>query len=46
MQQPGITSPIIGVNTVEQWHEMEAVIGWRLSDEELARLNEASKWDE
>jgi aryl-alcohol dehydrogenase-like predicted oxidoreductase len=46
MQQPGITSPIIGVNTIEQWREMEAVIGWRLSDEEVARLNEASKWEE
>ena len=34
MQQPGITSPIIGVNTVEQWSEMEGAIGWRLSEEE------------
>jgi aryl-alcohol dehydrogenase-like predicted oxidoreductase len=46
MQQPGTTSPIVGVNTIEQWREMEAVIGWRLSDEEVARLNDASKWDE
>ncbi len=46
MQQPGITSPIIGVNTVEQWREMEGTIGWRLSEEEVVRLNEASKWEE
>jgi aryl-alcohol dehydrogenase-like predicted oxidoreductase len=46
MQQPGITSPIVGVNTIEQWREMEAVIGWRLSEEEIARLNEASKWED
>jgi aryl-alcohol dehydrogenase-like predicted oxidoreductase len=46
MQQPAITSPIIGVNTVEQWREMEGAIGWRLSEEELTRLNEASKWEE
>jgi aryl-alcohol dehydrogenase-like predicted oxidoreductase len=45
-QQPGITSPIIGVNSVEQWREMEGAVGWRLSDEEVARLNEASKWEE
>jgi len=45
-QQPGITSPIIGVNTVEQWREMEGAIGWRLSEEEIARLNDASKWEE
>jgi aryl-alcohol dehydrogenase-like predicted oxidoreductase len=45
-QQPGITSPIIGVNTLEQWREMEGAIGWRLSEEELTRLNEASKWDD
>ena len=46
MQQPTITSPIIGVNTVEQWQEMEGAIGWRLSAEELSRLNESSKWEE
>ncbi len=45
-QQPGISSPIIGANTVEQWREMEGAIGWRLSEEEVARLNEASKWEE
>ncbi len=46
MQQPGITSPIIGANTLEQWREIEGVIGWRLNEEEVARLKEASKWEE
>ena len=46
MQQPAITSPIIGVNTIEQWQEMAGAIGLKLSDEELQRLNEVSKWDE
>ena len=46
MQEPAITSPIIGANTVEQWREMEGVIGLRLSEEDLKRLNELSKWEE
>jgi len=46
MHQPAITSPIIGVNTIEQWQEMEGVIGLKLNDEELKQLNEASKWEE
>ncbi len=45
-QQPGITSPIVGANTVEQWREIEGAIGWRLSEEEVARLNEASQREE
>jgi aryl-alcohol dehydrogenase-like predicted oxidoreductase len=46
MQQPAITSPIIGVNTVEQWKEMEGALGWKLGEEDLGRLNESSKWEE
>ncbi len=46
MQQPGITCPIVGANTVEQWREIAGVIGWRLNEEEVARLREASKWEE
>lgn len=45
-QQPAISSPIIGVNTVEQWREMEGAIGWKLSEDELKTLNEVSKWEE
>jgi aryl-alcohol dehydrogenase-like predicted oxidoreductase len=46
MQQPAITGPIIGVNTVEQWKEMEGALGWHLNEEDLGKLNELSKWDE
>jgi aryl-alcohol dehydrogenase-like predicted oxidoreductase len=46
MQQPAITSAIIGVNTLEQWNEMSGVIGLKLSEEDLQRLNEVSKWEE
>ncbi len=46
MQQPAITSPIIGVNTIEQWNEMAGAIGLKLSDDELKRLNDVSKWEE
>ncbi len=46
MQQPAIISPIIGVNTVEQWREMEGVLGWKLNEEELRQLSEVSKWEE
>jgi aryl-alcohol dehydrogenase-like predicted oxidoreductase len=45
-QQPAVTSPIIGVNTVEQWHEMEGALGWKLTEDELRTLNDASKWEE
>ena len=45
-QQPAITSPIVGVNTVEQWREMEGALGWKLSEEELKQLNDLSKWEE
>jgi aryl-alcohol dehydrogenase-like predicted oxidoreductase len=45
MQQPSITSAIIGVNSVEQWNEMLPVIGLKLSEEELKQLNDVSKWE-
>lgn len=45
-QQPAITSPIVGVNTVEQWREMEGALWWKLSEEELKQLNDLSKWEE
>jgi aryl-alcohol dehydrogenase-like predicted oxidoreductase len=46
MQQPAISSPIIGVNTIEQWREMEGALGWKLSDEEVKVLTDATKWEE
>ena len=44
MQQPAITSPIIGANTVEQWREIQGALGLKLNDEELKQLDELSKW--
>ncbi len=46
MQQPAISSPIIGVNTVEQWREMEGALGWKLSDDEVKALNDLTKWED
>ncbi len=43
LTQPIITSPIIGANTVEQLHESLGAVGLRLSEEEMAALDEASK---
>ena len=42
-QQPAITSPIVGVNTLEQWQEMEGALGLTLSEEELQGLDDRSK---
>ena len=38
-------APIIGANTVEQLHESLGASGVKLSDEEMAALNDASKWE-
>lgn len=37
---PFVTSPIIGANTVEQLEESLGAVGLRLSEEEMARLDE------
>ncbi len=46
MQQPAVTSPIVGANTVEQWEEIKGALGIRLNEEELEKLEQVSKWDE
>jgi aryl-alcohol dehydrogenase-like predicted oxidoreductase len=46
MQQPAISSPIIGVNTLEQWREMEGALGWKLTDDEVKALNDVTKWED
>lgn len=46
MHQAGITSPIVGANTVEQWEEIKGALGIKLSEEELSRLNQVSQWEE
>ena len=45
LSQPVITAPIIGANRVEQLHENMAAADVRLSTEEMASLNDASKWE-
>ena len=45
LNQKVITAPIIGANNVEQLNASLAASGVRLSDEEMAALNDASKWE-
>jgi len=45
LTQPVITAPIIGANSVKQLNESLGAAGVRLSAEEMAALNDASKWE-
>jgi len=45
LTNPVVTSPIIGANTVEQLREILGAVGLRLSQEEMATLNELSAWE-
>lgn len=45
LTQPVITAPIIGANSVEQLNESLGAAGVRLSAEEMAALDDASKWE-
>ncbi|GAK51130.1 aldo/keto reductase [Candidatus Moduliflexus flocculans] len=42
MQQPGVTSPIVGARTLEQLDDNLGSIGWELSTEDIEKLNAAS----
>jgi len=42
LQQPGITTSILGIRTLEQLKENLGCIGWQLSEEEMNRLKKAS----
>jgi aryl-alcohol dehydrogenase-like predicted oxidoreductase len=44
LRQPVISSPIIGANSAEQLSDNLAAIDLKLNDEQVDRLNEASKW--
>ncbi len=44
LSNPVITAPIIGANTPDQLKDLLGVSGYRLSAEEVTRLNEATKW--
>jgi aryl-alcohol dehydrogenase-like predicted oxidoreductase len=45
LNQKVITAPIIGANSVEQLNASLAASGVKLSDDEMAALNDASKWE-
>jgi aryl-alcohol dehydrogenase-like predicted oxidoreductase len=42
LHRPGVTAPILGARTVAQIEDNLGVLGWRLDDDALARLDEAS----
>jgi aryl-alcohol dehydrogenase-like predicted oxidoreductase len=42
LAQPTVVAPIIGVRTPEQLEDNLGGVGWQLTDEELARLQEVS----
>ena len=44
LSNPVITAPIIGANTPEQLTDLLGVVGYRLSEEEVNRLNEVTKY--
>ncbi len=44
LTNPVITAPIIGANTPEQLRDTLGAAGYYLSPEEMARLNELTKW--
>jgi aryl-alcohol dehydrogenase-like predicted oxidoreductase len=44
LTNPVITAPIIGANTVEQLRDTLNAVGYRLSDDEMTRLNDLTKW--
>jgi aryl-alcohol dehydrogenase-like predicted oxidoreductase len=42
LEQPAITSTIVGARTVAQFEDSLGASGWKLEGEPLARLNEVS----
>ncbi len=45
LHRPGVTAPILGARTVAQIEDNLRAIGWRLDDESLATLEDASAID-
>ena len=43
IQQPGITSPIFGASTLEQFRDNAGAAGWELTPTQFAALDDASK---
>ena len=44
LSNPVITSPIIGANTPDQLNDLLGAAGYRLSEDEVKRLNDLTKW--
>jgi aryl-alcohol dehydrogenase-like predicted oxidoreductase len=44
LSQPLVTAPIVGANSTEQLEASLKAVGFRLSPDEMERLNEASAW--
>ena len=44
LSNPIITAPIIGANTPDQLKDLLGAAGYRLSPDEMTRLNETTKW--
>ena len=44
LSNPVITAPIVGANTPEQLRDLLGVVDYRLSEEEVGRLNEVTKY--
>jgi aryl-alcohol dehydrogenase-like predicted oxidoreductase len=42
LQRPGVTGPIIGARTMAHLEDNLGSVGWSLTDEQMARLNEVS----
>ena len=42
LQRPGVTSPIIGARTMQQLEDNLGATGWKLSPEQVDKLNRAS----
>jgi aryl-alcohol dehydrogenase-like predicted oxidoreductase len=45
LQRPGVTAPIIGVRTREQLEDDLCAVGWKLTAEQMEKLNKASEVD-
>ena len=45
LEQPAMTAPIIGANSVEQLQELLGAVTLRLSTEDLAEISRVSDWE-
>jgi aryl-alcohol dehydrogenase-like predicted oxidoreductase len=45
LRQPGVTSPIIGATSLQHLDQNLGAVGWELTPEEVARLNESSSFE-